>query len=69
MLKITTILILLRNTHHLHEKKDDILQGEFQKIKAPTFEGDLDDGEKEKQWLLGMSKYFEVHDYSNGIKS
>ena len=34
------------------------LQGEFRKIKSPTYEGEMNIREKAKEWLLGMRKYF-----------
>ena len=37
---------------------DDNLQGEFRKIRSPTYEGEVNLGIKDKEWLLGMSKYF-----------
>ena len=41
------------------------LQGEFRKIRALTYEGEVNTGEKDEEWLLGMSKYFQVHNYSS----
>ena len=38
------------------ERSDDSLQGEFQKIRAPTYEGEVNMGEKDEEWLLGMTK-------------
>ena len=40
------------------QRSDDSLHGEFQKIRAPTYEGEVNMGEKAEEWLLGMSKYF-----------
>jgi len=37
-------------------RNDDNLQGEFQKIKSPTYEGEMNIGEKAEEWVLGMSK-------------
>ena len=45
------------------QRSDNSLQGEFQKIRAQTYEGELNTGEKDEEWLLGMSKYFRVHNY------
>ena len=45
------------------------MQGEFKKIKAPYFARELDLGDKVEEWILGMSKYFEVHDYSIKTKA
>ena len=51
------------------QKNDDNLQGEFRKIKAPTYEGETNTKEKDEECLLGMDKYFQVHNYSNEMKS
>ena len=40
------------------QRSNDSLQGEFRKIRAPTYEGEVNTGEKAKEWLLGMNKYF-----------
>ena len=51
------------------KRSDDNLQGEFRKIRASTYEGEVNTGEKAKEWLLGMSKYFQVHNYSSEMKA
>ena len=38
------------------QKNDDKLQGEFQNIKSPTYEGEMNIGDKDEEWLLSMSK-------------
>jgi hypothetical protein len=43
----------------------DELQGEFKKIKPPTFDGEHKKYEDAKAWLLGMRKYFQLHNYSS----
>ena len=48
---------------------DDSLQGEFWKIRAPTYEGEVNTREKAEEWLLRMSKYFQVHNYSSEMKA
>ena len=58
------ITVLLVMTHFLR-RNDDNHQGEFRKIRAPTYEGEVNMGEKDEEWLLGMSKYFQVHNYSS----
>ena len=42
---------------------------EFLKIRAATDEGEVNTGENSKEWLLGMSKYFQVHKYSSAMKA
>ena len=34
-------------------------------MKSPTYEREMNTGEKDEEWLLGMNKYFQVHNYSN----
>jgi hypothetical protein len=42
----------------------DELQGEMNKIKPPTFDGEHKKDEDAETWLLGMRKYFQLHNYS-----
>ena len=51
------------------QKSNDSLQGEFQKIRALTYEGEVNTREKAEELLLGMSKYFQVHDHSSEMKA
>ena len=34
-----------------------------------TYEGEVNIGEKAEEWLLGMSKYFQVHNYSSVMQA
>jgi hypothetical protein len=43
----------------------DELRGEMNKIKPPTFDGEHKKDEDEETWLLGMRKYFQLHNYSS----
>ena len=43
----------------------DELKGEMNKIKLPTFDGGHQKDEDAKTWLLGMRKYFQLHNYSS----
>jgi hypothetical protein len=43
----------------------DELQGEMNKIKPPTFDGEHKKDEDVETWLLGMRKYFQLHNYSS----
>ena len=67
-LKGVTIDILVM-THFLHEERGKemmtVLSRGFRKIRAPTYEAEVNTGEKDEEWLLGMSKYFQVHNYSS----
>jgi hypothetical protein len=42
---------------------------EFKKSKTPYFNGDIEKGEEAEAWLLGLKKYFRVHDYSKNLKA
>ena len=33
------------------------------------FDGEVNNGQEAKAWLLGMRKYFQVHDYSGNMKT
>lgn len=43
------------------------LQGEFQKIKPPTLDGQAE--EVAESWLIIMNIYYQVYEYSSNIKS
>jgi hypothetical protein len=46
----------------------DELRGEMNKIKPPTFDGEHKKDEDAETWLLGMRKYFQLHNYSSHAK-
>jgi hypothetical protein len=41
---------------------------EFKKAKPPSFNGEIKKWEETEAWLLGLKKYFRVHDYSDNLK-
>ena len=43
------------------------LQGEFQKIKPPTFDGVEE--EVAEAWMINMNRYFQVNEYNNNLKA
>lgn len=43
------------------------LEGEFEKVKFPTFDGETKEGVK--SWLLNMTKYFQVYNYPSNLKA
>jgi hypothetical protein len=43
----------------------DDLKGEMNNIKTPTFYGEHKKDEYVETWLLGMRKYFQLHNYSS----
>jgi hypothetical protein len=49
-----------------HSKSHD--PEEFKKAKPLTFDGEIKKGEEAKVWLLGLNKYFRVHDYFENLK-
>jgi predicted RNase H-like nuclease (RuvC/YqgF family) len=46
----------------------DDLQREMNKLKPPTFDGEHKKDEDAKTWLLGMRKYFQLHNYSSHFR-
>jgi hypothetical protein len=46
----------------------DDLQGEMNKIKPPTFDGEYKKDEDAETWLLDMIKYFQLHNYSSHVE-
>jgi hypothetical protein len=46
----------------------DEMQGEINKIKPPTFDGEHKKDEDAETWLLGMRKYFQLHNYSSHVE-
>ena len=47
----------------------DLSQDEFRTAKPPTFDGEVKTGQEAEAWLLGIKKYFQVHDYSGNMKA
>ena len=41
---------------------------EFKKAKPPTFDGYVKKLEAAEAWILGMKKFFELHEYTNNMK-
>jgi len=54
--------------HHLHHpywrSLKKYLPKEFEKENHPTFDGELKKSQDPEPWLLGMNKFFKLHDYS-----
>jgi hypothetical protein len=42
---------------------------EFRKAKPPSFDSEIKKGEEAEAWLLGLKKYFRVHDFSKNLKA
>ena len=41
---------------------------ELKKARPPTFNGETKNDQEAEAWILGMRKYFQVHDYSGNMK-
>jgi hypothetical protein len=52
-------------TRNHRRSEVDELKGEMNKIKPPTFDGEHQKDEDVETWLLGMRKYFQLHNYSS----
>jgi hypothetical protein len=46
----------------------DEIQGDMRKIKPPSFNGEKKKDEDVKAWILGMGKYFQLHNYSSQVE-
>jgi hypothetical protein len=55
--------------HHRRRHGPNSLQGELMKIKPPYFDAEYKNGEDAEAWLLGMRKYFQVHNYSSNAEA
>ena len=57
----------------IEEKERDTigiaLEKNLAKDKTPTFDGEVKTGKEAEAWLLGIKKYFQVHDYSGNMKA
>lgn len=42
---------------------------EFKKMKPPNFDGEKKKPHDAEAWLLGMRKFFRLHDYSENMKA
>jgi hypothetical protein len=56
-----------RRQRRRHE--GDILQGEINNIKPPNFNAKHRKGDEVEAWMLGMKKYFQLHDYPSGVET
>ena len=45
----------------------DILQGEMRNLKTPSFDGEREREDDFEAWLLGIRKYFQLHNYSSNL--
>jgi len=47
----------------------DELVGELRRIKPPTFDGEVKQGEDVEAWLLGLRKFFQLHQYTPNMEA
>jgi len=66
VLVLTGIMIVIIISLHGSNKGHFLY--EFKKSRSPTFDGYLKKSEDEKDWLLGMKKLFELHEYTKDMK-
>lgn len=55
------------SNHRTQKRKKVELQGEFQKIKPPLFNGEQE--EVTEAWLINMNKYFQLYEYNHNLKA
>ena len=59
-----------RHHYHLYRRSDrGYLPDEFKKAKPPNFDGDLKKLEDSESGILGMNKFFELHEYTENMKA
>jgi hypothetical protein len=47
----------------------EVFQGELRKLKPPSFDGEGEREDDVEAWLLGIMKYFHLHDYSSILEA
>jgi hypothetical protein len=57
----------VRNQRRRHEL--DSFQGELRKLKPPSFDGEREREDDVEAWLLGLGRYFQLHNYSSNLES
>jgi hypothetical protein len=55
--------------HQIRRHEWDGLQGELRNLKPPYFDGKRELEDDAESWLLGIGKYFQLHNYSYNIES
>ena len=60
-----------RHNNHRHHpyRSGEYFPKDFKKVKHPTFDGEVRNLEDAEAWLLGMKKFFELHDYIENMKA
>ena len=59
------------SSHKKRKKRDsrDYLKGEFNKIELPIFDGEVNPREEVEAWLLGLNKFFQLHQYTPNMEA
>jgi hypothetical protein len=47
----------------------DSFQGELRKLKPPLFDGERERKDDVEAWLLGLRRYFQLHNYSSNLEA
>jgi len=58
-----------RHRYHPYRNDRGYFLDEFKKVKPPTFDVDMKNLEDAEAWILGINKFFELHDYTNNMKA
>ena len=56
----------VRHQRRRHELEN--LQGEMRKLKPPSFDGEREREDDVEAWLLGLRRYFQLHNYSSNLE-
>jgi hypothetical protein len=59
-------------SHVRHQRRRDeldSLQGELGKFKPPSFNGEREREYFVEAWLLGLKRYFQLHNYSSNLEA
>lgn len=58
------------NCYHIYRRSErGYFPNEFNKVKPPTFNGELKNMDNANSWFLGMKKFFDLHDYTENMKA
>jgi hypothetical protein len=55
--------------HQRRKQEVDSLQGEPRKLKPPSFDGEREREDYAATWLLGLRRYFQLHNFSSNLEA
>jgi hypothetical protein len=61
----------LEVSHVRHQRRRNELesfQGDLRKLKSPSFDGEREREDDGEAWLLGLKRYFQLHNYSSNLE-